>query len=773
MQKDTRFQNLTVDYRQLSKLPISTRVDMLRYSSGIKILSSIDPSDLKKLFPDYYLKDEGVAKTLSSLTGYRYSSQATDDGKVSIQRKSSESTSKSRVRDVTPSWMKKVIDVTGIDPRTGEAPTLNKEQKEALNALKNGAISADDPRVDFLKKLSKEDREKAGVETITGDDGKEAFKALPVTVSRQDIEEEHKKAGKLQPGSFEQQSPIIMNRLMKDLNITKEQAAGIIGNLAHESTGLQAGIQEKNPIRGRGGLGWAQWTGVRREAFERYLEQNGLKATDPEANYQFLLKELNSTHRKSLEVLRKTTSVEEATIAFERSYEKAGVKHDASRLKYASRAAATFNPEAGSGNNAEPLTEEKASEIEKRLRDRIEQQRGNYLAEKLLPSLPEGVSENLRKEYERGTPSFRASIHRVIEKLGNGDSSKGVEQLNSIMQRGSTEVQQQILSGKVNYSNLSVEQRAVNMRPDAINAKVRFANFARESGVDPVITSTYRAPTHQIEIAKATPGAHSQGRAFDVRTSGMTSEQVAEQIRALKRAGVNRILLEPDHIHAEVRDDGGFAIKNYKGGNPALTLQQAQEAASTVKHADYDPEEEKKKVESEKQKTEEKQATKQEPEKTDIVPEGTPAFAYGGEMQTDASQLTAVPLDKRDNMAVLDESGKVQFTMNDKERVSLKDGKAKVETEEKVRSEDIKPLQETMKDLESTQRQDDMNRQREIANPNNFLTGDPNETNMMNIANEGASSTENMFKTPSFQRAMLERHFLKDESPMGGNHFSP
>jgi hypothetical protein len=138
--------------------------------------------------------------------------------------------------------------------------------------------------------------------------------------------------------SFSEQAPDVMAKLQKDFGLSKEQAAGIVGNLGHESAGLQAGIQEKGVKKGRGGLGWAQWTGPRRREFEKYLKETGQEATDPNANYGFLKKELETTHKSSLTAIKKETTVAGATKAFEAKYEAAGVKHMESREKYANQA---------------------------------------------------------------------------------------------------------------------------------------------------------------------------------------------------------------------------------------------------------------------------------------------------------------------------------------------------------------------------------------------------------------------------------------------------
>ena len=138
--------------------------------------------------------------------------------------------------------------------------------------------------------------------------------------------------------SFEAQAAAYMPRLMQDYGLTAEQAAGIIGNLGHESAGMQAGIQERGVKKGRGGLGWAQWTGPRRRAFEKYLQDTGQRASDPEANYGFLKYELDTEYQSSINRLRQTDNIRDATISFEKTYERAGVKSYDSRIGYAQRA---------------------------------------------------------------------------------------------------------------------------------------------------------------------------------------------------------------------------------------------------------------------------------------------------------------------------------------------------------------------------------------------------------------------------------------------------
>lgn len=141
--------------------------------------------------------------------------------------------------------------------------------------------------------------------------------------------------------SFNELSPQIIERLKKDLQLSTEQAAGIVGNLGHESAGFQT-MQEVNPISGRGGLGWAQWTGPRRRDYEQFAASMGLDTSSPEANYQFLLKELRGSESNALSALRNTSTASEATRSFQTNFERAGVVNYASRDRYTNQALSAY-----------------------------------------------------------------------------------------------------------------------------------------------------------------------------------------------------------------------------------------------------------------------------------------------------------------------------------------------------------------------------------------------------------------------------------------------
>lgn len=154
-------------------------------------------------------------------------------------------------------------------------------------------------------------------------------------------------------GSFGSIGPRIARDLQHDFGLTPTQAAGIVGNLGHESNGFRT-YQESRPIRGTGGVGWAQWSFDRRDAFENHVKTNKLNPTSYAANYGFLKQELQGPYKNAITAVQQTQTVEDATKAFEKTFEKANKKYVnyPSRYQYANQvlSPSTSSPGAPSPN---------------------------------------------------------------------------------------------------------------------------------------------------------------------------------------------------------------------------------------------------------------------------------------------------------------------------------------------------------------------------------------------------------------------------------------
>ena len=155
--------------------------------------------------------------------------------------------------------------------------------------------------------------------------------------------------------TFVDKAPTFMALLMKDFGFSELDAAAVFGNLGHESNGLTA-FQEVNPTvpGSRGGWGWAQWTGPRRVAFEAYCERNDLDPKSDKANYGWLFNELKGPEAGAVAKTKAAKTLKDKVVAFEMAFERAGVKHYDSRLRWAERALDAYQ---ASGNIPEPIPE--------------------------------------------------------------------------------------------------------------------------------------------------------------------------------------------------------------------------------------------------------------------------------------------------------------------------------------------------------------------------------------------------------------------------------
>ncbi|MGB6105635.1 MAG: phage tail tip lysozyme [Pusillimonas sp.] len=151
--------------------------------------------------------------------------------------------------------------------------------------------------------------------------------------------------------TFDVLAPQVISRLSKDLNLTPQQAAGIVGQLGYESEGLQA-INERKPVvpGSRGGYGWSQWTGPRRRQFEDWAGQNSMDVATPEANYGFLVHELTNTpESRVLDQIRQAQDAQSAGRIFTDRFLRPGVPAYDKRASWTEQALNFILPAAQAG----------------------------------------------------------------------------------------------------------------------------------------------------------------------------------------------------------------------------------------------------------------------------------------------------------------------------------------------------------------------------------------------------------------------------------------
>lgn len=101
-----------------------------------------------------------------------------------------------------------------------------------------------------------------------------------------------------------------------DKGYTKQQAAGIVGNLMHESGLDVAALNPGDGADGSNSIGIAQWNGPRAEALHSYASTGGLDVNDLETQLGFIDHELRSTEGDAYQRLMAATNPIQAAAAF-------------------------------------------------------------------------------------------------------------------------------------------------------------------------------------------------------------------------------------------------------------------------------------------------------------------------------------------------------------------------------------------------------------------------------------------------------------------------
>jgi len=131
----------------------------------------------------------------------------------------------------------------------------------------------------------------------------------------------------------------LMGDLEETLGLTKEQAAGFVANLDHETLGFKFMQEIKPTVKGsKGGYGFAQWTGSRRKAFEAWAQKNNAPINSYEANFGYLIHEIRNTPEgRFMKDLEKTTTAKEAARVVSEKYLRPGKPNLKSRFDKAEK----------------------------------------------------------------------------------------------------------------------------------------------------------------------------------------------------------------------------------------------------------------------------------------------------------------------------------------------------------------------------------------------------------------------------------------------------
>lgn len=326
-------------------------------------------------------------------------------------------------------------------------------------------------------------------------------------------------------GDSREKAADLTDRMVKDLGISETKAAAIVGNFMHESGDFQH-MQEIAPVSGRGGYGWAQWTGPRRRNFEAFVANKGLDINSDDANYQFFLHEIQNDpyEKQQFERWKNTEYVNLAaeTVAFENSYERAGVKHHGSRIQRAETALQMY--------------EQKIANIES---DASNIQDLSTVQPQFDPNMVSQLDERLQKWYNNANDIQKKNFEEALGKLG-------VDQFNQTMERQPVNnVTLQAVTISSEESRVSEEQagyRSSPLKPELKNA-LEFA--AEKSGLYVKVFSG--GQTEEQQAALAATGSDPSNR-HDIQNPDTPG--AADVRLAYRDADNNEVILDqsnPEH----------------------------------------------------------------------------------------------------------------------------------------------------------------------------------------------------------------------------------
>jgi hypothetical protein len=99
-----------------------------------------------------------------------------------------------------------------------------------------------------------------------------------------------------------------------------------------DESGLNSGIQEQDPTRGRGGFGLAQWTGPRRIQLEDYARTQGKPVDDPELQLDFFMAENAGPEAGAWKSVMNSPDTQTAAVNFVSNWERPAEKHKLARV---------------------------------------------------------------------------------------------------------------------------------------------------------------------------------------------------------------------------------------------------------------------------------------------------------------------------------------------------------------------------------------------------------------------------------------------------------
>ena len=604
----------------------------------------------------------------------------------------------------------------------GAKAQLSKEQKEVFELLQKGEIAADDPRVGFLKQVSDDDLKKFGISKTTAEGGKQSFKMDPTKASQMSDEELKSEAvqGKHRP---------VYKLGEADLS------DAVINTIAGEARlgdprGVDAVIH--NMMNRVGTSGWGPSGNLRDVARAPGQYAGYRQATTAQAEMiRNRIKEISTGNvpdpTNGANEFRATSYVKGAGAGkdFDRRQQKyGGTDVGGNTFAYnPSVKPGPYAPHSQTGRTGIMAGQDPSAEDIQNARGRLSRQELEERQAGLAGIVGRQQQASAADVTVNRKSDTQAKVYYAGDSIGVGvgTAAGGVKLAQSGLKFTDPSVLQQLakvpkgstveLHGGTNDAVAGIKD------PDVYREQMkRIAELAKANGITVNVNGPPKTRKNWDANAEATDSA----MAAAAQEHGVSYRSLRQYTPSDKSDGVH---FDNNGYQAMVRP-------------LALPEQQAQTETQPV-----------------------------------------PSMPDGGEMETSADQLQVYALDKnklqRDDSIALDGDGKPQFTMNSKESMKFdpNTGKVEVDNGAKGLKSDPNKLGPESQQSQSEKTLEERSVPQATQPQAPVLPTSSNDSGGHNSMYESVNLTQNIFKSPSFERAVARTRFQNTGDTTLGGHF--
>lgn len=704
--EDTRFQNLTIDYHKVMNLAPTRRLELVDTTEGRSLLKNLTPQQLQSAFPYNYGRDDATGQKLKGIATKQSDDTVYKPGdKPELSQSTREKLGGGRGRS---------------DP--GAKAQLTNEQRETLSLIREGKISADDPRVSFLKGLSDDDLKKSGIQIIDESDGKRAYKAAPLP-SDEEISVELKNRSAGTRGKNAKQNQQEAYATLRQEGLSDRGARIAVANLMGE--GLNNPSSFNPDYRANGSFahmarGIVQWDPTRSEAIRKNFGKYPNEMTVAE-QVKAMVWEMKKDNPGVWAKLKDDTLTDyERMRAIVQEYERPADWRGQTNKRLGWVNGVSVDP----GYNI-PLGQEPTAEQITAYRQQIPKQQEEFLTSKVGVRQQQTSAADVAVNKKSDT---QAKVYYAGDSIGQGvgTAAGGVKLAQSGLKFTDPAILQQLakvpkgstveLHGGTNDAVAGVTD------PDVYREQMkRISELAKANG----ITVNVNGPPKSKKNWDSNAAAADSAMAAAAQEHGLNYRSLRQYTPPDKSDGVH------------------FNNEGYQAMVRPLPppVQQPEQQAQTET-------------------------------------EPVPSMPDGGEMQTDADQLQVYALDKnklqRDDSIAFDGDGKPQFTMNSKEAMKFDPNTGKVEVDNGSKGYKNNPNQLGPEPQQQQTQSEKGIEERNVPAPTQAAQPLPTastDSGAYNSMYESVNLTANVFKTPSFERAVARSRFHNTGDATLGGHF--